>query len=106
MGVRIEITRIETAKADLITALESKGVTIPDGAKLSDVADIINDINFGTISGLNWQGYFWNGFAYNENDVVDGWDGSYYICKKAFTASDPHYLNEAEYWDKIVRVVR
>ena len=44
MSVQSEITRLETAKASIVAAIESKGVTVPDGAKLSDLAALINSI--------------------------------------------------------------
>ena len=44
MSVQSEITRLETAKASIVAAIESKGVTVPDGAKLSDLAVLINSI--------------------------------------------------------------
>lgn len=44
MSVQSEITRLETAKATIIAAIEGKGVDVPSGAKLSDLAALINSI--------------------------------------------------------------
>ena len=44
MSVQSEITRLETAKAAIIAAIEGKSVDVPDGAKLSDLAALINSI--------------------------------------------------------------
>ena len=44
MSVQSEITRLETAKAAIIAAIEGKGVDVPSGAKLSDLATLINSI--------------------------------------------------------------
>ena len=45
MSIQTELERIENAKADIITAIEGKGVTVPEGAKLDDMATMINDIS-------------------------------------------------------------
>ena len=44
MSVQSEITRLETAKAAIIAAIEGKSVDVPSGAKLSDLAALINSI--------------------------------------------------------------
>ena len=44
MSVQSESTRLETAKATIIAAIEGKGVDVPSGAKLSDLAALINSI--------------------------------------------------------------
>lgn len=45
MSIQTELVRIENAKADIITAIEGKGVYVPEGAKLDDMATMINDIS-------------------------------------------------------------
>ena len=47
MAISDEITRLQTAKADLKTAIESKGVTVPSTAKLDDYADLVDSITAG-----------------------------------------------------------
>ena len=44
MSVQSEITRLETAKAAIVAAIEGKGVDVPSGAKLSDLAALIESI--------------------------------------------------------------
>lgn len=47
-----ELTRIEGAKADIATAIDGKGVTVPANAKIDDFADLIDAIQAG---GLTWN---------------------------------------------------
>lgn len=57
MSIASEITRLQTAKADLKTAIEGKGVTVPSSATLDDYADLVDDIQTGGGGG----GYFAEG---------------------------------------------
>ena len=47
MGVQTEITRIESAKTAIATAIEGKGVTVPDGTLLDGMAALIESIETG-----------------------------------------------------------
>lgn len=47
MSVQTEITRIESAKAAIATAIEGKGVTVPDGTLLDGMAALIESIEAG-----------------------------------------------------------
>lgn len=47
MSIASEITRLQTAKADLKTAIEGKGVTVPGTAKLDDYAGLVASISAG-----------------------------------------------------------
>lgn len=47
MSIATEITRIQTAKADLKTSIEGKGVTVPTSALLDDYAALVDDIEAG-----------------------------------------------------------
>ncbi len=44
MSISSEIIRLQNAKADLKTALENKGVTVPSSATLDDYADLVEGI--------------------------------------------------------------
>lgn len=44
MSIANEIQRLQGAKADLKTAIEGKGVTVPSSAKLDDYPDLVNAI--------------------------------------------------------------
>lgn len=48
MSIASEITRLQGAKADLKTAIEAKGVTVPPSTKLDGYADLVDDISTGT----------------------------------------------------------
>ena len=52
MSISSEISRLTQAKADIKTAIESKGVTVPSSAKLDDYPDLINDIEQGSTPNL------------------------------------------------------
>ena len=47
MAISDEITRLQQAKADLKTAIESKGVTVPSSTKLDGYADLVDSIEAG-----------------------------------------------------------
>lgn len=47
MSVQSEITRIESAKTAIATAIEGKGVTVPEGTKLDGLAALIESIETG-----------------------------------------------------------
>ena len=57
MSVQTEITRIESAKTAIATAIEGKGVTVPDGTLLDGMAALIESIEAGGGSGgYNFDG--------------------------------------------------
>ena len=47
MSIASEITRLQTAKADIKAAIEGKGVTVPSAATLDDYADLVEAIQTG-----------------------------------------------------------
>lgn len=47
MSVQSEITRLQNAKAAIKTAIEGKGVTVPDGTLLDGMATLIESIEAG-----------------------------------------------------------
>lgn len=47
MSIATEITRLQTAKADLKTAIEGKGVTVPSATKIDGYADLVEAIQSG-----------------------------------------------------------
>ena len=52
MSVADELTRIQGAKADLKTAIESKGVTVPSSALIDDYPDYVDAIQQGSAPSL------------------------------------------------------
>lgn len=47
MSIQTEITRIESAKTAIATAIEGKGVTVPTGTKLDGMAALVEAIEAG-----------------------------------------------------------
>lgn len=47
MSIASEVERLESAKSDLKTALESKGVTVPEGAKLDEFPALVQQLGNG-----------------------------------------------------------
>ena len=47
MAISDEIARLQQAKADLKTAIENKGVTVPSSTKLDGYADLVDSIETG-----------------------------------------------------------
>ena len=52
MSIQTEITRIESAKTAIATAIEGKGVTVPNGTKLDGMASLIESIEAGGSGGM------------------------------------------------------
>ena len=48
MSIQTELTRITNAKAAIKTAIEGKGVTVPDGTLLDGMASLIESIEAGS----------------------------------------------------------
>lgn len=56
-----EINRIKTAKADIKTAIENKGVEVSSNAKIDDYASLIDDISSG--GGSSKYGKFYDSYS-------------------------------------------
>ena len=52
MSIQSEITRISGAKSDIADAIEIKGVSVPSGSMIDDMANLILQINSGGGSGI------------------------------------------------------
>ena len=55
MSIQSEITRLETAKSDIATAITNKGVTVPSGTKLDGMAALIGSIESGGGGGVGFK---------------------------------------------------
>lgn len=51
MSIASEIARLQTAKSDLKTAIENKGVTVPSATKLDGYASLVDQISGGSSGG-------------------------------------------------------
>ena len=54
MSIASEISRLQQAKADIKTAIENKGVTVPSDATLDDYANLVDSISGGG-GGVDWE---------------------------------------------------
>lgn len=94
MSISTEITRLENAKAAIKTAIEGKGVTVPDGTLLDGMAALIESIEggggdvlingkrclFGTATSSNGSGDI-TVLTYHETlDILGGSLFSNYVC--------------------------
>lgn len=68
MAISNEIARLQQAKADLKTAIENKGVTVPSNATLDDYADLVDSIvtGGGSSSSDGWA-YYYEPLCYVDN---------------------------------------
>lgn len=58
MSIQTELTRITNAKAAIKTAIEGKGVTVPDGTLLDGMAALISSIEAGGGgTNIDWRGF-------------------------------------------------
>lgn len=55
MSIASEITRLQTAKANIKTSIENKGVTVSSDATLDTYASLIDSIETGGGSGLTYE---------------------------------------------------
>ena len=46
--IKSSVRRIQRAKTDIVNAIETKGVSVPDGAKIDDMPELISHIETGT----------------------------------------------------------
>lgn len=100
MSVQSEITRLQNAKTALKTAIESKGVYVAEGSRLSDYAQMVNRIstgitraNLSDFSSLyrifNEDGELTNGVDFNINTN----DGGYIEFNKPQSTVYIEYYN-------------
>lgn len=50
MSIQSEITRIASAKSDIADAIEEKGVEVPSGSMIDDMAELILQIQSGGVA--------------------------------------------------------
>lgn len=89
MSIANEITRLQTAKANIKTSLENKGAIVPTETKLNNYPSIIDNLPSG--GGRDWSeiGYssepelIQDGFDYAKN-IKDNWNSSVTTLSKKF----------------------
>ena len=73
MSVQTEITRIESAKNAIATAIEGKGVTVPEGTKLDGMAVLIDSIEAGGGAENLFGTYFETGSIVPASDITSNY---------------------------------
>lgn len=59
MSIATEITRLQTAKSNLKTSIENKGVTVPGAILIDGYASLVDQISGGGGSGLEYETGTW-----------------------------------------------
>ena len=99
MSVQTELQRIIQAKADIVTSIENKGVTVPAGTKIDDLDDYVDQIQQG--GGGDTGEYF---YIENTTQVTSGYSASFKIAdrgnKGSFTI-DLEYSTDKTNWQKL-----
>ena len=82
MSVATELTRIQTAKADIKASIEAKGVTIPSDALINQYADYVDEIQ----TGGGTKDYIVEGAVY---DPTATYSGAFLPIRQIVTANIP-----------------
>lgn len=77
MSIQTELTRITNAKAAIKTAIEGKGVTVPDGTLLDGMASLIESIEAGSGGGSVKLAHGTLTFA--SDTTIAGLAGTHYV---------------------------
>ena len=86
MSIQTELTRITNAKAAIKTAIEGKGVTVPDGTLLDGMASLIENIEAGGGGGdFNFGGYL---------NITKATSGTYTVAGNVKRLDIAHGLGE------------
>lgn len=114
MSIQTELTRLTNAKAAIKTAIEGKGVTVPDTTLLDGMASLIESIEAGTR--INHNGSIkraavdlWDTEANNPDNAPTLWEDilyrdGYRIIPDVITAGTAFALDELGWWgDKLYK---
>ena len=108
MSIQTELTRIINAKSAIKTAIEGKGVTVPDGTLLDGMASLIESIEaggggagniaYGTITPVD---------ASSHLEIVHGLGKiPYFFCIVASDMSNSVYSRSSPYGQSFLYVIR
>ena len=78
MSIQTELTRITNAKAAIKTAVEGKGVTVPDGTLLDGMAALIESIEAGGGGGGNIK-LAHGTLTFASDTTIAGLGGTHYV---------------------------
>lgn len=73
MSIQTELTRLTNAKAAIQTAIEGKGVTVPDGTLLDGMASLIESIEAGGGEKTLFGAYFETGSIIPASDITSAY---------------------------------
>ena len=97
MSIQTELTRITNAKAAIKTAIEGKGITVPDGTLLDGMAALIESIEGGGGSIGEYaieSGTFTPAEAITDSYVIEthvGGHSTFFVCYR-----DPYFIEVTE----------
>lgn len=100
MSISSEIERIQSAKSDIITAIENQGVTVPTGATIDALSNLIDSIpsgggnlpeNYTIINEKVYRTITKNGLIFTAQNVEIIWDG---LILSSEVSNDPR----ASWW--------
>lgn len=98
MSIQTELTRITNAKAAIKTAIEGKGVTVPDGTLLDGMATLIESIEAGGGGGIGEyaieSGTFTPAEAITDSYVIETHiegHSTFFVCYR-----DPYFLGSLD----------
>ena len=109
MSIATEITRLQTAKANLKTAIEGKGVTVPSSATIDDYADLVDSISGG--GGLDFDWADVEEVTIGANSVTNtaavstyfsGYTYSFVILSSALTTNNQFVLGSCQNQDGVM----
>ena len=94
MSIQTELTRIINAKAAIKTAVEGKGVTVPDGTLLDGMASLIESIEAGGGEGNLFGTYFETGSIIPASDITANYTIQFQKNFSQIKGNDnpPHYI--------------
>lgn len=99
MSIQTELTRLTNAKAAIQTAIEGKGVTVPDGTLLDGMAALIESIEAGGGGGSGIV-YTSGTLVFSSNTPCNGYEITHglgvipqiFIVSSAYTPSEDYAL--------------
>lgn len=97
MSISTDLTRLQSAKAAIKTAIQNKGVTVPNGAKLDAFAALIDSIEAGGATGITTGVYIPASTGY-DNVITHGLGvvpQLFAICAGAQAAGGSYVLDSA-----------
>lgn len=100
MSVQSEIKRIKQAKADIISAIEAKGVGVPSNASIDDLAALVSEISQSGMPQKATVYYYPSSGSENYSFNVQGYDSSIsdvdiYMNGMLLTKHDEYEITES-----------